>query len=53
MSDTATVPFKPESLGDKVRERIQASFVDLVPEDVWKGMVQKAIDDFNEAKSSA
>lgn len=31
------------SVQDKVRERIQATFVDLIPEELWAGMVQQQI----------
>lgn len=31
------------SVQDKVRERIQATFVDLIPEELWAGMVEQQI----------
>lgn len=36
------------SVQEKVRERIQASFVDLIPEEVWAGMVKKEIEHITE-----
>ncbi len=38
--------FSPASLQDKVQERIRASFVDLIPEDAWKVMVEREISYF-------
>lgn len=34
------------SLAEKVRERIQATFVELIPEDAWKKMVESEIERF-------
>lgn len=33
------------SVQEKVRERIQATFVDLIPEELWAGMVHAQIDE--------
>jgi hypothetical protein len=38
--------FSPASLQDKVQERIRASFVNLIPEDAWKVMVEREISYF-------
>jgi hypothetical protein len=34
------------SIQEKVKERIQASFVDLIPQEMWEGMVQQHLKDF-------
>ena len=49
-ANTDAAIFKPETIADKVRERIQTSFADLIPEESWKAMVQKAIQDFTERR---
>lgn len=36
------------SVRDLIAERIKASFIELMPEDVWKATVQKEIDSFIE-----
>ncbi len=46
MSDV--VKHEVKSIGEKVSDRIRASFVDLIPEDAWKAMVQKEIVTFTE-----
>lgn len=35
-----------ESLADKVKDRIRAAFVELIPEEQWKAMVSREIDGF-------
>ena len=44
-------PFSPETLRDKISERIRASFVDLIPEDAWKSMVGEQIRHFTTGSS--
>lgn len=39
-------PFKPVDVADKIRDRIQSSFVDLIPQDAWDAMIKGAIDEF-------
>lgn len=34
------------SIQEKVKERIQATFVDLIPQEMWEGMVQQHLDEF-------
>jgi hypothetical protein len=34
------------SIQEKVKERIQASFLDLIPPELWEGMVKQHMDDF-------
>lgn len=35
-----------QSVQEKVKERIQASFMDLLPQELFDAMVKKAVDDF-------
>lgn len=44
MSEIAA--FNPNQFQDKVRDRIRAAFVELIPEDQWNALVQKEIDAF-------
>lgn len=39
-------PFKPADVADKIRDRIQSSFVDLIPQEAWDGMIKGAIHEF-------
>lgn len=34
------------SVQEKVKERIQASFMDLIPPEMWEGMVQQHLNEF-------
>jgi hypothetical protein len=45
MSD-AIVRFDPNTLKDRISDRIKNSFVELVPEDAWKALVQAELDKF-------
>jgi hypothetical protein len=38
--------FTPESLRDKIADRIRVSFVDLIPEDSWRLLVEEQIRHF-------
>lgn len=38
--------FDPMTLAEKLRERIRTSFVDLIPDETWKAMVEKEIQSF-------
>lgn len=40
------VKFDPSKLVDQVRERIQNTFAELIPEEEWKKLVQREIDEF-------
>lgn len=42
----ALVAFDPSTLKDRVSDQIRSSFVELIPEDAWKQMVQREIDWF-------
>lgn len=44
MSSTQLAPMA--SIQEKVKERIQATFVDLIPQEMWEGMVQQHLDEF-------
>lgn len=46
MSNLATMA----ALQDKVKERIQTTFLDLIPEDQWNTLVNSAIESFIETK---
>ncbi len=39
-------PFNALSVADKVREKIQATFADLIPEETWKEMIRTEIKRF-------
>lgn len=43
---TEVEKFDPGTLRDKISERIRTSFVDLIPEDAWRDMVQREINWF-------
>lgn len=38
--------FDSASIMDNVRDRIKATFIGLIPNDVWEGMIQKEINQF-------
>ena len=38
--------FNPSTIMDGVRDKIKASFIELIPEEHWNAMVQKEIDDY-------
>lgn len=38
--------FDPSKLVDRVRERVQNTFAELIPEEQWKALVQKEINAF-------
>lgn len=44
MSNTQLAPMA--SIQERVKERIQATFVDLIPQEMWEGMVQQHLDEF-------
>lgn len=46
MNEVATINQAAASLKDKVTERIRSQFVDLIPEDTWKGLVEQEIEWF-------
>lgn len=46
MSNTELEKFDPNKIMDTVRDRIKASFVNLIPEEHWQGLVKKEIDNF-------
>ena len=46
MAENEVALINIESLKDKVSDKIRASFVDLIPEDAWKAMVEKEIKRF-------
>lgn len=47
MSDNL-ITFDPKSISDKVKQKIQESFVALIPEENWDKLVQEEIDRFFE-----
>lgn len=38
-----------QAIQDKIKSRIQNDFVDLIPDEMWDRMVEKAIEDFTKA----
>jgi hypothetical protein len=45
--------FDPSTLMQGVKDRIKSTFVSLIPDDQWDGMVQKEIDNFFTYKKEA
>ena len=50
--DTTVAPFQPRSLHEAVTDRVRSSFVDLIPDDVWKEMVEREILNFTNVNRS-
>lgn len=44
--NTELKPFNPQDIMQGVRDKIKASFVDLIPEEHWNQLVQNEIDKF-------
>lgn len=48
MTDAQVTQYDPTKLMDAVRDRIKAEFIGLIPEDVWKKMVDAEVQSFFE-----
>ncbi|KKN96804.1 hypothetical protein LCGC14_0164480 [marine sediment metagenome] len=46
MSDKSVVAFDPDALKKAIRGRVQAAFVDMIPDEAWDKMVSGEIDSF-------
>lgn len=46
MTENKIEVFNPNTIMNNVRDKIKATFVDLIPDEHWEGMVNKEIDDF-------
>lgn len=44
--------FDPSKLMDGVRDRVKATFVSLIPDEQWEGMITKEAENFFKAKES-
>ena len=52
VTDGSTKPFNPADIMEGVRARVRATFVELIPEDAWKAMIEKEVNDFMKPSST-
>jgi len=47
---TEIKPFKTDDVLEKIKDKIKATFVDLIPEDHWNMMIKRVVDDWMQPK---
>lgn len=41
----------PQDLTDKIKDKIKATFIDLIPESQWESLIQSAVDNYTKPTS--